>query len=71
MSRQEILISDLQAPVKEGPVQAEGAPGVWRAVPYRSGDIEGVFLGCGELTAPAETITSRPARASRATPPTV
>lgn len=52
MPRQEILISDLQANVKEGPVQVEGAPGVWRAVPYRSGDIKGVLLGCGEMTAP-------------------
>ena len=56
MSREEILISNLPANVKEGVVQEEGAPGVWRAVAYRSGSIEGVLLGCGEMTAPKPVI---------------
>ena len=58
MSRREILISDLQASVIEGPVQAAGAPGIWRAVPYGAGEVKGVLIGCSETTAP-EPITLR------------
>lgn len=53
MPRAEILISELASQVLAGPVQSAAAPGVWRAVPYRAGDIHGTLLGCGESTAPA------------------
>ena len=58
MSRQEILISQLDKHVIKGPVQTAATPGTWRAVPYRSDALEGILLGCGEMTNP-EPVTIR------------
>jgi len=53
-----LLISRLDKHVMAGPVGAEGAPGRWRAVPYRTDEFDGVLLGCGEATRP-EPVTLR------------
>ena len=56
--RQPILISHLDTHVIAGPAGAEGAPGRWRTVPYRTAEFDGVLLGCGQATRP-EPVTLR------------